>query len=143
MLTVSYRTHPGAVRPINEDSVAWEPDLSFVAIADGMGGHNAGEVASKLAIDTVRGFLQKSASSNDFTWPFGVDPALSFAANRLMTAMKIANRRVFRVAEERAEYGGMGTTLVAGIVDGNKLTFANVGDSRIYSFTSSEFRQLS
>ena len=76
MLTVSYRTHPGAVRPINEDSVAWEPDLSFVAIADGMGGHNAGEVASKLAIDTVRGFLQKSASSNDFTWPFGVHIAV-------------------------------------------------------------------
>ena len=121
MLTVCTRTHPGTVRAINEDAFLWEPDISAIAVADGMGGHNAGEVASQLALDTIRAFLKKSATNDDFTWPFGFSPTLSFAANRLMTAIKVANRRVFRASEERTEYTGMGTTVVAAIVPGAAL----------------------
>jgi serine/threonine protein phosphatase PrpC len=142
MLTVCSRTNPGAVRTINEDAAMWEPDISMLAVADGMGGHNAGEVASKLALDTIRAFLKKSATADDFTWPFGVNPSLSFGANRLMTSIKIANRRVYRESEERTEYSGMGTTVVAAIAGGTKLAFCGVGDSRIYSFDGSELRQL-
>jgi PPM family protein phosphatase len=142
MLTVATCTHPGTVRTINEDASLWEPELDVVAVADGMGGHNAGEVASRLALDTMRSFLQKSATSDDFTWPFGFAPRLSFAANRLMTAIKIANRRVFRASEERSEYTGMGTTVVAAILEGSKLAFASVGDSRIYSFDGSQLSQI-
>jgi serine/threonine protein phosphatase PrpC len=142
MLTVCTRTHPGTVRTINEDSTMWEPDISAIAVADGMGGHNAGEVASQLALDTIRAFLTKSASTDDFTWPFGFSPTLSFAANRLMTAIKVANRRVFRASEERTEYTGMGTTVVAAIIEGAHLAFSGVGDSRIYSFDGSELKQI-
>jgi protein phosphatase len=120
----------------------WEPDISAIAVADGMGGHNAGEVASQLALDTIKAFLKKSASTDDFTWPFGFSPALSFAANRLMTAIKVANRRVFRASEERSEYTGMGTTVVAAIVEGSRVAFSGVGDSRIYSFAGNELKQI-
>jgi len=142
MLTVCTRTHPGNVRTINEDAFMWEPDISAIAVADGMGGHNAGEVASQLALDTIRAFLTKSASSDDFTWPFGFSPALSFAANRLMTAIKVANRRVFRASEERTEYTGMGTTVVAAIIEGARIAFSGVGDSRIYSFDGADLKQI-
>jgi PPM family protein phosphatase len=142
MLTVCTRTHPGNVRTINEDATMWEPDISTIAVADGMGGHNAGEVASQLALDSIKAFLKKSAATDDFTWPFGFSPALSFAANRLMTAIKIANRRVFRASEERPDYTGMGTTVVAAIVEGSRVAFSGVGDSRIYSFAGNELKQM-
>jgi serine/threonine protein phosphatase PrpC len=143
MLSVCSATHPGSVREINEDSASWNAALSFLVVADGMGGHNAGEVASSLAIEAVSAFLQKSSSSEDFTWPFGVNPEASFGANRLTTATKVANRRVFRASEERAEYTGMGTTLVIALVEGAHVTFANVGDSRLYVLRAGVMQQLS
>ena len=142
MLTVCSRTHPGRVRTINEDSSLWAPELGVIAVADGMGGHNAGEVASQLALDTLRAFLEKSASGDDFTWPFGFAPKLSFAANRLMTAIKVANHRVFRASEESSEYTGMGTTVVAALINGAQLAYSGVGDSRIYSFDGTQLRQI-
>jgi protein phosphatase len=119
----------------------WDPNLALLAVADGMGGHNAGEVASRMALDKMRAFLQEDAS-RDLTWPFGFRPALSIAANRLMTAIKIANLDVFSASEQRAEHAGMGTTVVAALVEGSRLTFASVGDSRIYSLSGTELRQL-
>jgi serine/threonine protein phosphatase PrpC len=142
MLTVCSRTNPGAIRTINEDSAIWDPDIATLALADGMGGHNAGEVASRVALDAMRAFLKMSATGDDFTWPFGIDPSLSFDANRLMTSMKIANRRVFRASEEHTDYTGMGTTVVAALLRDKRLTFSGVGDSRIYLFDGSEIRQL-
>src|SRR3954451_13812887 len=130
MLTVRSRTHPGTVRTINEDSAMWAPELGVIAVADGMGGHNAGEVASQLALDEIRSFLAKSAAGDDVTWPFGFSPTLSLAANRLVTAIKVANLRVFRASEERSEYTGMGTTVVAAVLDGSRLAYSGVGDSR-------------
>jgi protein phosphatase len=142
MLTVVSRTHPGAVRAINEDSFLWDADLGLLVVADGMGGHNAGEVASKLAVDTVRAVLQKHSEDDDATWPGGINPSLSFNANRLLSAVKLANRRVFRAAEDEPDYNGMGTTIVAALVEGSRLTFANVGDSRLYAFSGSALTQL-
>jgi protein phosphatase len=141
MLTIAFRTDVGKVRAINEDSVVWDPELGFAAVADGMGGHNAGEVASALAIDALRAFLKKSASGSDVTWPFGVDPALSFNGNRLMTAIKIANRRVFKAAVERLAYGGMGTTVVAALFEGARVTCCSVGDSRLYTLNGGDLQQ--
>jgi protein phosphatase len=140
MLTVCSRTNPGVLRPSNEDAAMWDPILALLAVADGMGGHNAGEVASRMALDVMRAFLQEDAT--DLTWPFGFKPALSVAANRLMTAIKIANLEVFSASERRAEHAGMGTTVVAALAEGSRITFASVGDSRIYSLSGTELRQL-
>jgi protein phosphatase len=141
MLTAETRTHPGP-RATNEDCVLWDPDLSLIAIADGMGGHNAGEVASRAALDAAQDFLRRNAESDDLTWAFGLDTGLSMTANRLVNAVKLANRQIFRAGQEHAEYNGMGTTIVMGVVEGSRLTFASVGDSRMYSLVGSELRQL-
>ncbi len=142
MLTAYGHSHPGTVRKINEDCWLSEPEIGLFIVADGMGGHNAGEVASRLAVDAIKGFLVRSREGDDFTWPYGIDPHLSYDANRLMTALKLANRRVFKAGESRDDYTGMGTTVVAGLVEGGRLIFAGVGDSRIYSWTGAGLSQL-
>jgi protein phosphatase len=135
-------SHVGNVRTSNEDAMTWDPEIGFAAVADGMGGHQAGEVASRLALDALHSFLRKSAESDDFTWPFGINPQRSLTANRLITALKIANRRIFKRSEEVSDYLGMGTTVVAVLVEHARVTFASVGDSRIYVLSDGELRQL-
>lgn len=135
-------THPGRVRPSNEDALLWDVASGVFLVADGMGGHQAGEVASRLAIDTVRGFLDASRGDQDLTWPYGFDPALSLNGNRLATAARLANRRVFQAGEAQPEYSGMGTTIVAALVDADRLTYCGVGDSRLYLLSRGELQQL-
>ena len=142
MLTAHGATHPGRVRHVNEDAFFTDVDAGIFIVADGMGGHNAGEIASALAVDTMRKFVARTHSQNEFTWPFGVDPALSYHANRLLTATKLANRRVCRESETRDEYTGMGTTLVSVLIVDQTMTYSSVGDSRIYSFCDGTLDQL-
>jgi protein phosphatase len=135
-------THPGNVRTVNEDAFAHDVDLGVFILADGMGGHSAGEIASTLAVETIRSFIKRTRDDDGFTWPFGVDPRLSYDENRLMTAVKLANRRVFRASESREDYTGMGTTIVVALVEKDQVTFSGVGDSRIYSFYDGRLEQL-
>ena len=132
----------GRVRKTNEDAFICAEDLGLYVVADGMGGHNAGEVASALAIEALAGFIRRSALTEELSWPYGLDPAASFDANRLRTAIKLANRRVFRVAEERDEYTGMGTTVVAALLTPDTLIVGHVGDSRLYVKADGELRQI-
>ena len=141
MVTVETRTNPGP-RATNEDSVLWDPDLALMAIADGMGGHNAGEVASRVALEAAQDFLRKSSVTPDLTFAHGFNTGLSLAENRLLNAVKVANRQIFTSGQERAEYNGMGTTVVMALLDGRHLTFASVGDSRLYLHNGSALRQL-
>jgi serine/threonine protein phosphatase PrpC len=134
MITAHGITHPGKVRPANEDAMHWSLAEGFFVVADGMGGHQAGEVASQLAIETVRTFLESSRADRDLTWPYGFNPEVSYNANRLLTAVKLANRRVFHAGEEQPGHAGMGTTIVAGIIEQRHLAFCGVGDSRLYLF---------
>jgi protein phosphatase len=99
-------------------------------------------VASRLAVEAIKGFLSRSAGGDDFTWPYGIDPRLSFQANRLMTAIRLANRRVFKAGESRDEYTGLGTTVVAALVEDDLLTFSGVGDSRIYLYADGKLQQI-
>ena len=132
----------GPVRKNNEDSCAIEQDLQLFVVADGVGGHSAGEVASSLAIEALVGFVRRSTEDNDITWPYGIDPNLSLHGNRLRTAINLANRRVFRAAESHDDYTGMGTTLVGAIVAGSRLSVGSVGDSRLYLLSAGRLSQL-
>lgn len=142
MLTVATLSHPGHVRANNEDGVLWNPEIGLLAVADGMGGHNAGEVASRLALEIVNDHLKATSGAQHISWLFGFDPTLSVTANRLLTALKLANEEVFRTAAERPEYEGMGTTMVAGLIEGSCLTYVSIGDSRLYELRNGELRQL-
>jgi protein phosphatase len=142
MMSVAGATHPGHTRKTNEDAMIWDMAIGFIGVADGMGGHKAGEIASVLALDSVRAFLQDSARTDDVGGEHGDDTQLSPTASRLTTAIKLANRRVFQASQARPDCRGMGTTLLAAIVRNGVVTFASVGDSRIYLYDGSRLRQL-
>jgi protein phosphatase len=132
----------GRVRKSNEDSFISDPAIRLFAVADGMGGHDAGEVASHLAIDALTAFIRRSAAEADFSWPYGLDHTLSFDANRLRTAIQLANRSVFKAAESNDDYSGMGTTIVAALVNGCHVAIGHVGDSRVYAVRDAVIEQL-
>ena len=115
--------------------------LSLFAIADGMGGHNYGEVAAELALATIQRYVDSSDRA-DVTWPFGYDFSLTLDENRLITAIQLANRHVWSRSGEASEYAGMGTTIAAVLVTGNKATVASVGDSRVYLFRAGVLQPL-
>jgi serine/threonine protein phosphatase PrpC len=125
-------THAGKLRPENEDGLLIQPELGLFVVADGMGGHKAGEVASFIALESIRSFLLRASQDDDHTWPFGLERALDRNGNRLRTAVKLANRRVFRESERRDQYTGMGTTVAAVIAEGDSAVVCGVGDSRVY-----------
>lgn len=124
-------TDKGRVRSTNEDCFGIDADLQLCVVADGMGGHNAGEVASRIAVDAVLACVSTRTPAHD--WPYGYDPALSPRANLLRTAVMEANRQVFEAAAAEPEYAGMGTTVVALLADADGVTVAHVGDSRLYA----------
>ena len=135
-------TDPGRVRKTNEDAFVSDPEVRLFAVSDGMGGHQAGEVASHLAIDVMTTFIRRSANDIDFSWPFGIDQTLSMDGNRLRTAIHLANRRVFRAAESSDDYTGMGATVVAVLLNGTCLSIGHVGDSRLYMLADGKLQQL-
>jgi protein phosphatase len=122
----------GPVRRVNEDAFILEPDLGLFAVADGMGGRNAGEVASRLALESLVSFVRHSHEESDFSWPYGIDAKLTYHANRLRTAISLANRRVFRAAESHDDYTGMGSTLAALLFGTDSVVVGHIGDSRAY-----------
>jgi PPM family protein phosphatase len=142
MLEAYGQTDVGRRRKLNEDNYLVDPEPNLYAVCDGMGGHNAGEVASKMAIETLAAFIEKSHREKEITWPYGLDVNLSFDGNRLKTAIKLANKKVFRAADNREDYTGMGTTVVAALVTGNIMTIGSAGDSRCYLFREGKLTQL-
>ena len=134
-------TDKGRTRPVNEDCWTFDEALSLCVVADGMGGHKAGEVAARIAVDTVGQFLASDTAKTQ-DWPFGFDRSLSFVGNRVRTAIHLAHVHVLQTAVTSLQYSGMGTTVVAAIVDGNRLSVGHVGDSRLYVLADDHIRQL-
>jgi protein phosphatase len=132
----------GPVRRTNEDAWFLDEDLGILIVADGMGGHAAGEVASRLAVDAIVKFLRRTSEDAEISWPYGIDSHLSLNANRLRTAVHLANRRVYREAENHDDYTGMGTTIAVALVSDGLLSLAHVGDSRIYHAANGALVQL-
>ena len=125
-------TNAGPVRANNEDCFLNDDALSLYVVADGLGGHAAGEVAARLAVSAIEDFIRGAEDPAEFSTPCGIDPNLSYTANRLRTAICLANQRVHRTAGEHEEYTGMGTTIVCALLNGTTLTIGHVGDSRLY-----------
>jgi PPM family protein phosphatase len=122
----------GPVRVNNEDCFLSDDALSLYVVADGMGGHAAGEVASRLAVDAIDRFIRGAQDPAEVQSTCGIDPRLSYTSNRLRTAICLANKRVCEAAEAHPEYSGMGTTVVCALLDGGTVTIGHVGDSRLY-----------
>jgi protein phosphatase len=129
-------TDPGSVRQFNEDNVVYDPDDGVMVLADGMGGHRAGEVASRMAteiiIERLRTSVAEFGSSGDQHLP---QLAVKQSINR-------ANDAVFEAAEANPAYHGMGTTLVLAVFYDNRVTLAHVGDSRIYRLRNGRLELL-
>jgi protein phosphatase len=127
---------------MNQDHHGSWPELGLFVVADGMGGHNAGEVASHLAVETIRNFIAESATAADITWPFGLEVTNSIDTNRLTTAVRLANRKIYHEGTKSPDLSGMGTTVVAALVSDGRITLVSVGDSRIYRLRRGALEQL-
>ena len=136
------RTDLGRVRKNNEDCYQIEPSLQLYVLSDGMGGEAHGEVASNLAVQTIVTHCQQAENSRA-TPIFGASqPDVSERTNRLASAIHLANRKVFEMAAANPEQRGMGATIVAAWIEGQKLSLAHVGDSRAYLLRAGSLDQL-
>lgn len=134
-LAIAALTHPGKVRSHNEDFVLADAAAGFAVLADGMGGHNAGEVASRMAVDIVSQGLARQAQD-------GSTLDASEAEASVSEHLALANITLLQASQSRPEYDGMGTTLVAVLWHAGRVTFGHVGDSRLYLLRQGELRQL-
>lgn len=133
----------GLQREHNEDSFIVLTEHDLFVVADGMGGHKAGDVASKLATDTISDFF-RSTANEDVTWPFHFDTNLSEEENRLLTGIRVANRQIFERSSRSRECHGMGTTVVGAMFSPRKkrMYIGHVGDSRCYRVRAGAIRLL-
>ncbi len=140
----SARTDPGPVREHNEDAFLVDSEYGVFIIADGMGGHAAGEVASQMAVDTVRELLveQDDPEETRLVRDFEPQDPADVLRERLRYAMNQASVRIRRESELRPDTRGMGTTLVVLVVEGEQAHFAHVGDSRAYLFRDGRLVRL-
>jgi len=131
------KTDTGIVRSNNEDSFMVNEMRGLLVVADGMGGHAAGEVASKMAVSIISEHL---LGQQKF---FGAyNNAYSPSTNDLNSALRIANLAVYEAAESTQQLHGMGTTVAAVLICGNRLSIAHIGDSRVYLVRSGNIEQL-
>ena len=135
-------TDVGRRRKNNEDFFGVFEKHHLYVVADGMGGHAAGEVASSTAVNAVAEFVALTETETDITWPWGVDPNLSLVANRLKTAVRFGNQQVLDLSLTQPDYEGMATTIVGVLFEGDIAHIAHVGDSRLYLINASGISQL-
>lgn len=139
-LEIAAKTDPGCVRTNNEDNLAVLEDLGLLVVCDGMGGHSSGEVASQIATDTVKDFASKMLGGSQQLLPEGGDPSKSARARQLEYFVKTANTMIFEKARAFPKDHGMGTTIVAALVDDRSMTVAHVGDSRLYLMRNNQLQ---
>ncbi|HTM46533.1 MAG TPA: Stp1/IreP family PP2C-type Ser/Thr phosphatase [Polyangiaceae bacterium] len=133
----------GLQRDHNEDSFSVLPEYDLYVVADGMGGHRAGDVASRIAVDTIAEFFRRAAQE-ELTWPFHFDATLTEEENRLLTAIRLANRQIHEHSTRSTDLRGMGTTVVGALfsADKRKVYVAHVGDSRAYRVRGTRMEQI-
>ncbi|HSB35523.1 MAG TPA: Stp1/IreP family PP2C-type Ser/Thr phosphatase [Thermoanaerobaculia bacterium] len=134
-------TDVGRKRKHNEDAYLLDEERGLFVVADGMGGHAAGEVASRITVESIQEFIASTEEGQDSSWPFGFGGRAA-EGNRLTAAVERANEKVMRAVQNRPELKGMGTTVVAALFDGGRATLVHVGDSRAYLYRDGELRRL-
>jgi protein phosphatase len=134
-LEIFSQTHPGIVRSHNEDSVACEPNCGLVVLADGMGGYNAGEVASGIAVSVVVTEVSHRLL-NTSPVERGENDGQELGFSLLRDNILKANAAIFHAAQSQPQYTGMGTTIVSGLFYDNRVVVGHVGDSRMYRLRS-------
>jgi serine/threonine protein phosphatase PrpC len=135
-------TDVGRKRRHNEDAYLLDAERGLFVVADGMGGHAAGEVASRITVESIQEYIAATDEQQESSWPFGFNSRVSLEGNRLTTAVEKANEKVMRAVQNRPELKGMGTTVVAALFDAERATLVHVGDSRAYLFRDGELRRL-
>lgn len=142
-IAVSGQTHVGMKRNHNEDNFLLLPEERVFVVADGMGGHSSGEIASKIAVDEVAEFFRMTSQDLEITWPFKMDKQKNYDENRLATGVKLANMRIFEKAAAEQKYKGMGTTIVTVyFAKDSEVVVGHVGDSRVYYFRDNQLKQV-
>ena len=142
-LSWAVRTDAGLRRSSNEDSHAARPDIGLFLVADGMGGHAAGEVASGVVVESVAAFIEETAGADmNRTWPFPFEPELSLEANRLKAAFRLANRRLAAAIADSNDLRGMATTASAILHGAKHSCVAHIGDSRVYVLRGEDLTQI-
>jgi len=136
-LIAAGKTDTGIVRSNNEDNFIVDEKLRFLIVADGMGGHAAGEIASKMAVSVIYDHL---LGQQKFSGVY--NESYSPSTNNLNSALRLANLAVFEAAESSPQLHGMGTTVAAVLTCGNRLSIAHIGDSRVYLVRSGNIEQL-
>ena len=140
-LEIASCTDPGMVRSHNEDSVVADAAHGLMVLADGMGGYNAGEVASGMATTVIVTEMQQVLAG---ARPYDVDPRTSqeIAARLLREQVLKANTDIYQAAQSQPQYAGMGTTLVVCLFYDNRVLVAHLGDSRLYVLRDGKFKQV-
>ena len=141
-IEVAGETNVGRKRNHNEDNFALMPDYGLFIVADGMGGHASGEVASKMAVDSMEEFFSQTQEDPERTWPYKMDRSKGYEENRLITGIKLANLRIYETAQRESKKRGMGTTFVSICTANDGVYVAHVGDSRVYRFRGGQLEQL-
>ncbi len=134
-------TDIGKVREHNEDTIAFDPEIGLLVVADGMGGYNAGEVASGIAVKTIVNLVHESVEREDQRIN---DPATGMSRSSIILrdAIHRANKIIYQTARTQPQCEGMGTTVVSALFFDNKMAIAHVGDSRLYRLRSGKFEQV-
>ena len=141
-IEVAGETNVGMKRTHNEDNFSILEDAGLYIVADGMGGHASGEVASKMAVDSLREFFAATAQDPERTWPYKMDRSKGYEENRLITGIKLANLRIYESAQRDPKQRGMGTTIVTMFAVEDGVYVAHVGDSRSYRVRDGKLEQL-
>ncbi|WP_394833791.1 Stp1/IreP family PP2C-type Ser/Thr phosphatase [Pendulispora rubella] len=136
------KTDVGKKRNHNEDNFSIIEESGLYIVADGMGGHASGEVASQMAVDAMREFFLSTAQDPERTWPYKMDRSKGYEENRLITGIKLANLRIYETAQRDAGKRGMGTTIVTMFAVEDGVYIAHVGDSRGYRIRDGKIEQL-
>lgn len=135
-------TDVGRQRDANEDAYAVHDSYGLLILADGMGGHNSGEVASGLAVKHISDFICENRLKDGYQWPYPMRDDRSFDENSIDVAIKFANERIFIESMKNSAYEGMGTTVLAMLSSGPNMVLGHVGDSRIYRYRNQELTQV-